>query len=142
MSYNQSAGSSEPKNEYKGEESTKIIPVIEEHVIVDKKVIETGKVRITKKVEEEEVFVNIPVDHEEVIIKRIPVNKFVESDVPSMRQEGDTLVIPILKEVVVTRLMLVEEVHVNKNKKTSVTQEKVVIRKEEVTINRDKPENP
>jgi uncharacterized protein (TIGR02271 family) len=118
-------------------ESTSI-PVIEEKLQVEKEVIETGKVHISKRVHEEEETIGVPLSHEEVKVERVPVNKYIEEAPPGIRQEGDTTIISVLKEVTVVekRLMLVEEVHISKHKESSISEQKVKLRKEEVIVDR------
>jgi uncharacterized protein (TIGR02271 family) len=114
------------------------IPVIEEKLQVGKEVIETGKVHISKRVHEEEETIGVPLSQEEVKVERVPVNKYVEKAPPGIRQEGDTTIISVLKEVTVVekRLMLVEEVHISKHKENSISEQKVKLRKEEVIVDR------
>jgi uncharacterized protein (TIGR02271 family) len=117
-----------------------VIPVIEEQLRIGKKVVESGKVRISKRVSEEKVTVNVPVIHEEVDIERVEVNQFVDT-APEIRYEGETMIIPVLKEVVEVRLMLVEELRVTRKKVESVDSQQVVLRREEVTVDRDSTAN-
>lgn len=115
-----------------------VIPVIEEQVKIDKQVIESGVVRILKNVHEEEVTVNIPVLHEEHDIKRVPVNEYLEVPPPPIRYEGETMIIPILREEVVIqkRIVLVEELHITKRQVETNEPQQVMLRKEEVTVDR------
>lgn len=126
------------ENNLKGRsaEGEKVIPVIEENLQVEKKVVEEKKLQLTKKVNTEEVTVNIPVIVEKVRVERVPVNKPVDS-APETRQEGDTTIIPVVKEVLVVekRLMLVEEIHITKERTETESSQKEVIRKEEIVIN-------
>lgn len=117
------------------------IPVIQETAKIGKHLVESGTVRIDKKVHEKEVVVEVPVEHDEMEVKRIPINQYIKTPPPAMRYEGDTMVIPVLKEVVFTekRLMLVEEVRVTKRKNKETVQEKVNLRKEEVTVKQVRP---
>ena len=46
------------------------IPVVEESLKVDKKIIEKGKVKISKSVKEESEIINLPTVNEEVKIER------------------------------------------------------------------------
>lgn len=119
---------------------SKTIPVIEEKLQVGKEFVETGKVRISKRIHEEEETIGVPLSQEEVSIERVPVNKYVDTAPPGIRQEGDTTIISVLKEVTVVekRLMLVEEVHIRKDQKKSTSEQKVTLRKEEVIVDRQK----
>jgi uncharacterized protein (TIGR02271 family) len=113
------------------------ISVIEEQIQIDKKVIETGVVRVSKRVHEEHEVVNLPGSREEITVERVSINQFVETP-PSIRYEGDTMIVPVLKEVVVTqtKLLLVEEVHVIKRKIEENETQEVILRKEEIVIER------
>ena len=120
-------------------DKTLSIPVIEEKVTVGKEKVESGKVRISKRVYEEEETLNLPESKEELDVERVKINKYVDSAPPAMRQEGDTTIIPVLKEVTVVekRLVLVEEVRVTRRKVQSESSQKVNLRKEEIIVERE-----
>lgn len=122
------------------EKASLSIPVIEEKIKIDKKVVETGKVRISKRVHEEEETVEVPESKEEVDVERVLINQYVDTPPPAVRHEGDTMIIPVLKEVTVVekRLLLVEEVRVTKRKIKSASSHTVNLRKEEVIVTRDR----
>jgi len=113
------------------------INVAEETAKVQKEVVEKGQVRIIKKVKEEQETVTTPVTNEEVSIEKIPVNKLIES-APQVRHEGNTMIIPVIKEVVVVekKLLLVEEVHVTKHTVEKQEERVIPLRKEDVIIER------
>jgi uncharacterized protein (TIGR02271 family) len=114
-----------------------IIPVIEEQIAVGKQVVETGTVRISKRISEHEELVDVPLFREEVRVERVPVNLFVET-LPPVRQEGDTMVIPVVEEQVVIqkKLLLVEEIRVRREVVEHHQPQSVNVRKEEVEIKR------
>jgi uncharacterized protein (TIGR02271 family) len=132
----QSPGSDEAFNQDKTKKMT--IPVIEEQVQVAKKVVESGTVRITKVVTEQEVPVDIPLMEEQHDIRRIPVNQYVETLPPPMRYDGETMIIPVVREVLVVekRLLLVEEVHITKTQVAKNETQHITLRKEEVQVTR------
>ena len=111
------------------------IPVIEEKARVDKKMVEKGKVRVIKKVETEDEKVKIDVKNEEVNVERVPVNEYADTP-PEVRYEGDTTIIPVIKEVAVVtkKILVVEEIRVTK--KTHVTEEErtIPLKKEKVSV--------
>jgi uncharacterized protein (TIGR02271 family) len=119
-------------------ENSFTLPVVEETVHVDQKTIETGKVKISKTVKVDTETVNLLQVQEEVQIERIAINEFVQTPPPPLRYEGDTIVIPVLQEVMVTekRLLLIEEVRITKQKVESKESEEVVLRKEEIKVQR------
>lgn len=114
-----------------------VIPVIQEEIIVDKQVVETGRVRISKRISEHEELVDVPLFREEVSVERVPVNLFVEAQ-PPVRQEGDTMVIPVVREEIIIqkKLLLVEELRVRKEVIEHHQPQTVNVLKEEVDIKR------
>ena len=116
----------------------RVIPVVEEQVTVSKRVIETGKVRISKKVSEQQTSVSIPLVREQYDVERVPVNEVVDTPPAAMRYEGDTTIIPVLREVMVVqkRYEIVEEIRITKRKTETTDTQQVNLRKEEVTIDR------
>ena len=69
--------------------------------------------------------------------EKIPVNKYVET-APQIRYDGDTMIVPVVREVVVVekRLLLVEEVHVTKTTVTNEAEKSVPLRREEIFVER------
>jgi len=114
-----------------------VIPVIEEHLAVSKELLTTGLVRVHKSVREQEVSISEPLSVEAVQVERVPMNLMVEA-VPAVRTEGDVMVIPVVEEVLVTtkQIRLVEELRITKHRSTHLHQENVVLRSEEVTVDR------
>ena len=93
-----------------------IIPVLEEELHIDKEVVESGKIRIIKKVKEENNTVEVPIEHTKVNVERKPINQYVDSNHQAIRHEGNTMIVSVLKEVVVVekKTLLVEELHIQK----------------------------
>lgn len=115
-----------------------IVPVIEEQLKIDKKIIETGKVQIKKVVHEETDSYTVPYVEEQVNIERISKNIFVDEVPPAIRYEDDVMIISVLQEVAVIekKMMLVEEVRVTKIKTQRKETHEVVLKKEEIEITR------
>ena len=114
-----------------------VIPVVAEEVRVDRRSVETGRVRLTKLVREQQEVVDQPSFSEEVVVERVPINRVVET-APQPRQEGDTVIFPVLEEVVVVerRLMLKEEVRITKRVTETRNPQEVTLRSEDVKIER------
>lgn len=110
-------------------------PVMEERASIDKEIVEQAKVRIIKKVHEEEEHIDLVSKQEEVEVHKIVINKFVD-EAPAVRYEGDTMIVPVLKEVVVKRLLLAEEIHVTKHTVETRENKIVPLLREEVQIER------
>ena len=113
------------------------MPVVEEQLSVGRREVETGRVRFTKRVLEDEVLVDEPIIREEVEVVRVPIGRQVAAPVPA-REEGGTLIIPVLEEVLVVekRLVLVEELHVSKRRVEGRDPRRITLRKEEVSVDR------
>ncbi|MDQ3633376.1 MAG: YsnF/AvaK domain-containing protein [Aridibacter sp.] len=113
------------------------IPVIEEEIVVGKEYVDTGKVKISKKISEHQQTIDIPLMQERVSVERVAINKFVDTP-PEIRHEGDLMIIPVLEEQIVVqkRLVLVEELHVTKQLVETHHSEEVTTRKEDVNIER------
>jgi len=114
-----------------------VVPVIREEIEIHKERIETGKVRLTKTVREEQVVVDEPIFSEQVEVERVPVNRYVDS-APEVRYEGGKTIIPVLEEVLVVekRLILREEIHVTTTRETKVNAQEVTLKREEVHVER------
>lgn len=129
----------------KSNSEQRVIPVIEEHLHVGTKTVETGRVHISKKVLTENYDAELLVLKEEVIVEKKPINQYIDGDAPGIRLDGDTTIIPVIKEVIVKRLLLVEELHITKRRTESIVPVHEQLRKEEVTVTRtdiaDKGEN-
>lgn len=136
----QNSKSEKPNDRERTERLSSKIPVIEEKLQVRKEVIETGGFRINKKVHTEDVIVEVPVKQEELTVERVPINEYVDTPPPAVRHEGDTMIVPVLKEVVVKRLVLVEELHITRKTVQKQSETDVSLRKEEVNVERIKPD--
>lgn len=119
------------------EQEVAAIPLAEERVSVTKREVETGRLRIQVSVEERQHAVPVELSHDEVEVERVPVNKAV-SHLPSVRLEGSTTIIPVVEEVMVMekRLVLVEEIHVRRKSVAETRQMPVMLRAEQVRIDR------
>lgn len=115
-------------------------PVMEEDVKVGKRVIDTGRgVRIHKTVAEREQVIDQPLLQDRLDVEHVQIGRVVaESDQPQVRYEGDTLVVPVLEEVLVVQkqLLLKEEVRITRHREAVHKPETVVLRSEQVQAER------
>lgn len=113
------------------------IPILEEELDIHKQIVDTARVRIHKRVHERQEIVDDPLFEEEVNVQRVPINRIIEAPLPS-RVEGTTLIVPVVKEVLVVQkqLMLVEEIHVTKTRRSVHRPQSVTTRYENVTVER------
>jgi uncharacterized protein (TIGR02271 family) len=114
-----------------------VVPVIADELNVGRRSVETGRVRVSKLVSERQEVVDQPTVTEQVTVERVPVNRVVEQ-APAPRQEGDTLVVPVVEEVVVVqrRLVLKEEVRITRTRTESRDPQTVTLRSEDVRVER------
>ena len=85
-----------------------VIPVLEEIIEVTTRKVETGRVRVSVKVEEYEYAIDTSGWVEELAVERVPVNRVVNpARPPTVRQEGDTLIIPVFEETLILEKKLV-----------------------------------
>jgi uncharacterized protein (TIGR02271 family) len=114
-----------------------VVPVVEEELKIGKRTVESGRVRIIKHVEQREQLIDQPLLREEVIVKRVPVNRPVKTVVP-VRKIGDMLIIPVMEEVLVVekRLILKEELHVRRMQSQVRQPQRITLRAERAEIKR------
>jgi stress response protein YsnF len=115
------------------------IPVIDEKIDVRKIDLDQGGYRLTKRIETREEIVDELLRNHRVEIERVPMGTLLAiADMPKPRHEGDTFIVPVVEEVLVTekRLRLVEEVRITRIEETHRQPRRVELRKEEVSIER------
>jgi uncharacterized protein (TIGR02271 family) len=119
-------------------EEVAAIPLVEERLSVAKRQVESGRVRVHVSVEEHEQIVTEQLLHDELQIERIPRNIRL-TEVPHVRLEGNTTIVPVVEEVVVVEkaLVLVEEIHICRRSVPEETRIPVSLRSEQARIERD-----
>jgi uncharacterized protein (TIGR02271 family) len=125
-------------SEHRGhQDEPMVVPVLVEELDVQKRPVETGKVRITKVVHERETTVDEPLWHDDVAITRVPIQRVVEGPVP-VREENGTTIISVVEEVLVVekRWMLREEIHIRKQRIETHQPQRITLRSEEVQVER------
>jgi uncharacterized protein (TIGR02271 family) len=117
------------------------IPLVQEQLAIDKRAVETGRVRIRTVVDEKLVRVAEELERDDVTIERVAINREV-TEPPQPREEDGVLIVPILEEVVVVekRLMLKEELHVHRNRKRERVEEAVRLKSMRAEVERVAPE--
>jgi stress response protein YsnF len=117
-----------------------VIPLAEERAAVAKREVETGRVRVALTTETETVIARETLRGRRVEIERVPVNRMLPEGepAPQSREEGDTLVVPVVEEVavVVKRLLLREEVLLRFVATEAPFEEEVTVRRQRATVDR------
>lgn len=118
-------------------EDETVIPILEERLRVTKRLVPRSTVRVTKRVVEHQEIVDEPLLREEVEVERVAINRRVD-EAPGVRHDGDTLVVPIVEEVMVIekRLVLKEELHIKKRQVERREPQSVTLRREEAEVER------
>jgi uncharacterized protein (TIGR02271 family) len=116
------------------------IPLVEERMSVSKRQVESGRVRVHVTVEEREDTITQQLCRDDVQVEHVPKNIRV-TEVPHVRLEGNTTVIPVVEETVVVEkvLMLVEEIHVRRRTNSETVEIPVTVRSERARVERQSP---
>lgn len=114
------------------------IAVVREELAVGKRTVDTGKgVRVAKSVSQREEVVDQPLTAHDVQVERVSVGRVVDAGkLPCVRHEGDTLIVPVLEEVlcVEKRTVLKEELRITSTRREVRKPERVVLRSEQVSV--------
>jgi uncharacterized protein (TIGR02271 family) len=114
--------------------------VFREDVQVDKRSVDTGRgVRIHKTVAEHPCHIDERLLRDEVEVSHVPVDRIVPLDAaPATRYEGETLVVPILEEVLVVerRVRIKEELRITRTRREEHHAETVMLKAEQVSVER------
>jgi len=114
-----------------------VVPVLEEDVIAGAKPVKTGAVRVEKHVEKRVRKIETPLLHENVEIRRVPVNRVV-TEIPGIHKQGETIVIPVVEEemVISKRLVVREEIHLIRHRTKDRVSKEVTLNRESATVHR------
>ena len=118
-------------------ESTETIPLREERLRVERRVVETGRVRVHLSTTTEDATVREALRQESVEVERVPVGREVAT-APAVREEEDgaVLVVPVLEEVLVVerRLVLREELRIRRVSSSRTSAQTVPLRRQTATV--------
>jgi stress response protein YsnF len=94
-------------------------------------------VRIHKTVTGQPATIDEPLLHEEVEVQHVPVDRIVApGEAPATRYEGETLVVPVIEEVLVVerRLRVKEELRITKVRREQRYRDTVMLKSEQVSV--------
>jgi uncharacterized protein (TIGR02271 family) len=129
-------------------DSALTLPVYEEQLRVATRRVDTGRgVRVSKSVAEQPYEFEQALSHQRVEVRRIPVDEVVASGAaPASRYEGDTLIVPVVEEVLVVekRWRIREEIRITTVANATSHRESGTLRSEQVSVERfgDAPPAP
>lgn len=120
------------------ERDTEVIPLVQEDIVVSKRELETGRVRVRTEVQWRTEHARAELFHNHVEVERVPVGREVDA-VPPVREDGDTVVIPVVEEILVVekRLFLKEEVRLKRTRFVEQVDEPVRLRAMEAVVDRE-----
>lgn len=124
--------------------SEAVIPLVEETLLVGKRRVETGRVRVSVSTEIQEQVVRETLRSEKAEIERVPIGReLAEGEpAPALRQEPDgTVVVPVLEEVLVVerRLVLKEEIRMRVLAADEAVEQPMAVRRQRASVERLPP---
>jgi uncharacterized protein (TIGR02271 family) len=127
----------EPPRRAAAEDDPDTLRLWAEEVSFGRERVETGRVRVRVVTREHDETVEVPLTTETVDVERVPIGREIDA-IPASRQEGDTLVVPVVEEVVVTqrKLVLKEELRLRRVHLTEQHRETVTLRRQEAVVER------
>ncbi|HEY6345209.1 MAG TPA: YsnF/AvaK domain-containing protein [Bryobacteraceae bacterium] len=113
------------------------LPLYEEAVTVSKRVVPKNRVRVSTVTHQRRQLVDELLQRENVEIGRISIGRPIEA-VPAVREEDDTIIVPVVEEVLTLQrtLILKEEVRIRKVRTEERYQESVTLRSQQAGITR------
>jgi uncharacterized protein (TIGR02271 family) len=129
--------SDEPERSSSASVDNPKLTLLAEELSVGKEAVETGRLRVSKQTRTREALVDESLLREHADVETIPIGRQI-SEMPSVREEGDTIIIPIVEEVLHTerRLILKEEVKITRRRTTEEFHDRVTLRYQEAVITR------
>ena len=111
--------------------------LLAEELHVGKETVEAGRLRVSKQTRTRDAVVDENLLHERAEIVRVPIGRQI-FEMPPIRQEGETTIVPIVEEILFTerRLMLKEELRLTRRRTMEHFQETVTLRYQEAVITR------
>lgn len=112
-----------------------VVPVREEVLVPTTHQVELGAVRVHRLVEEIPIETTVDVMRDQVTVERVPLGHQIDA-VPAPRHEGETLIVPVVEEVLVTekRLVLREEIRITRRQVGEAVPIRETVRREVVEI--------
>ena len=108
-----------------------------EDLVVGKEAVETGRVRVSKQTHTREAAVDETLFSEHAEVETVPIGRQI-FEMPPIRHEGETTIVPIVEEVLYTerKLVLKEEVRITRRRTSEQFRDHVTLRYQEAVITR------
>jgi uncharacterized protein (TIGR02271 family) len=113
------------------------LTLLAEELTVEKEAVETDRLRVSKQTHTREVAVDESLLRESAEIETVPIGRQI-FEMPSVRHEGETIVVPIVEEILHTerRLILKEEIRITRRRTTEQFHDRVTLRYQEAVVTR------
>ncbi len=112
-----------------------VLPLHAERLEVRRQVRQTGEVRVAVRTRSRDEQVDEQLVRREARVEHVAVERFVD-EMPEVREEGGTTIIPVVEEILVRRLFLKEEVRITRIDTTHAHRETVTLRYQDVVVSR------
>ena len=117
---------------------TVIIPIAHEELVTSTREVETGRVRVKTIIDEHQEIIRQELARSTVEVEHVTIDREVD-EIPAPRMEGDTYIIPVVKEVLFVRkaLVLTEEVRLHRKTFTEQVEQPVTVRSQRAVVERE-----
>jgi len=114
-----------------------VVPVVSEELHADAIPVETGSVRVVKRVEGHDEILQQELRKGRVEIRRIKVDRRVDGP-QQVQRHGNTMIIPVVSEVlhVEKQWVVTEEIHVTQVEERETVEQKVAVNREVAEVER------
>ncbi|WP_375271453.1 DUF2382 domain-containing protein [Sphingomonas sp.] len=128
-----------PAGVARGEVTSEHIPIVEEQMVIGKRLVELGTVRVRTRVVSDDVSENVVLREEHVNVDRRALNERISAaDADALFQEGTVEITETGEEAVVTKeAVITGEIVVDKNVDTRTERVDGTVRRTEVDVDRD-----
>lgn len=117
-----------------------ILPLVAETARIDKRTVETGRVRVRTETETLDQVLRESLRSDHVGVTRLPIDRTLAEGeaAPVAREEDGVTIIPVLEEILVVekRLVLKEEVHIRRTTAGEDVEVPVTLRRQRAVVER------
>ncbi|WP_298916008.1 YsnF/AvaK domain-containing protein [uncultured Algimonas sp.] len=114
-----------------------VVPILSEEVDIEKRTVLGDRVRIDVETESEIHNLSEELRSETVDVVRVPIDRPV-TERPTVRREGRTTIVPVLRERLVLKkeLVLTEEIHITRQQSVETVEHDVELRHQTAHVTR------
>jgi stress response protein YsnF len=114
-----------------------VVPVVSEELHADAIPVETGGVRVVKRVEGHDEILRQELRKGRVEVRRVKTDRVVDGPQQSYRK-GDTLIVPVVSEIlqVQKQWVVTEEIRITQMEEREVVEQKVAVNREVAEVER------